>query len=130
MVPVTLYFSDGSVARPKDILPILGHKAHAAALKSIGSLGKQLRTSLTECAHLLPESLFPEQGHEKRYLERQISDFAGSLYIRTVDKGAGQVWGFCQWWVWGVLEEVVTSEGYVPTTATPHQVKANIRRLI
>ena len=89
VVPVTLYFSDGAVTRPKGTLPIVGHKARTAALKSIEGLGKQLRTSLTDCAHLLPESLFLEQGHKKRHLERQISDLIGSLYIRTVDKGAG-----------------------------------------
>ena len=123
------YFPDGTFARPKGSLPIPGDQARSKEMHSLLALGKQLPTP---ASHLpsVPLSVFPETGSELQYVCAQVKQLTSYLYIRIVDKGAGQIWGFCKWWVWRVLESFVRSEGYVPSSASTADTKAKILALV
>jgi hypothetical protein len=130
VIPVQFSLPSGTRVRPKDPLPIPGHEARAAAIKCLQAFGKQVHSTVADVPQLIPAHHFAEPGRDLQFVREQVLTLSQSLYIRIVDKGVGQVWGFCKWWVWGVLESFVRAEGYVTSSASPSDVKSKILKLV
>ena len=109
--------------RPNDPVPVPGARARAKAIEGITDLCKHLQTPVPLLDQLLPPSLFPESGNPPSQL-RHLSKFLEKLqYIRVMDKGAGEMWGFCSAWLWDRVQEFMRNETFVPAGSTQAQRK-------
>ena len=70
---------------------------------------------------LLPPSLFPESGTLLRQLRRLSKFLASFQYTRIVDKGSGELRGFCSAWVWEKVTEFMINEKFHDTGWTQDQ---------
>ena len=65
---------------------------------------------------LVSTSLFPETGKDLQHIHSLARAGSGIVYVRIVDKGAGQIWGSCGAWVWNTITEFLLIEGYTGTS--------------
>ena len=70
---------------------------------------------------LLPNSLFPGTGTLLRQLRRLSGFLASFQYIRIVDKGSGELWGFCPAWVWEKVTKFMINEKFDHTGWTQNE---------
>ena len=118
---------EGTYLRPNDPLPLKGSKVRAQLIKGLTKCADQLGANLPPLHLHLPHSLWPETGsalHTTRLFAVVVSE---SHYVRIVDKGIGVMWAFCKHWVWSVLDEFLTAEGYVSSSLSVPQALAYIR---
>ena len=112
LVPVALNVGGHGDRRPNDPVPVPGHEAREKAISGINSFCTHLNIPIPPLNILLPNSLFPETGTLLRPL-RCLSGFLASFqYIRIVDKGSGELWGFCSAWVWEKVTEFMINENF------------------
>ena len=60
------------------------------------------------------------------YVQDRASELCEHFYIRIVDKGAGEMWGFCRQWMWDAVEEFLKKEKYIPHPAPAKFVAAHV----
>ena len=118
IVPVRIKTRDGQVLRPRDGLPINGLKARDVTCKAIQAFAKQVKGTMPDLHTSLPASLFPESGADLKYVQTVVTDLSCMLYVRIVDKGPGELWGFCRAWAWDVVHDFLIKEGYKPVKET------------
>ena len=95
LVPVALNVGGHGGLRPNDPVPVPGHEAHDKAITGIKSFCTYLNVPVPPLDILLPNSLFPETETLLRQLRRLLAFLASFQYIRIIDKGSGELWGFC-----------------------------------
>ena len=95
LLPVNFGVGGHEALRPNDPVPVPGARARAKAIEGITDFCKHLQTPVPPLDHVLPPSLFPESGDVLSQLRHLFKFLARSQYIRIVDKGAGEMWGFC-----------------------------------
>ena len=81
-------------------------------VKVVTALWQQVNGAVPDLTSALPCELFPESGADLKFVQHCASDLSGVLCVRIVDKGAGEVWGFCATWVWDIVHEFLQKEGY------------------
>ena len=79
---------------------------------------------------LLPRGLFSEKGTLLHTVRRTVDTVTKHLYVRVVDKGAGELWGFCKHWLWNQTEQFLRTEKYITSDATPEENMAETAELI
>ena len=47
-----------------------------------------------------------------------------------MDKGAGEMWGFCAAWLWDQVEEFMRKENFIPAGCTVDQWNTKIARVV
>ena len=118
VVPVKIMTREGQVLRPRDGLPVNGLKARDVAYKAIQAFAKQVKGTVPDLHTSLPASLFPESGADLKYVQTTVTDLSCILYVRIVDRGPGELWGFCRTRAWDVVHNFLTKEGYKPVKET------------
>ena len=99
LIPVALHVGGHGGLRPNDPVPIPGSEARKKAISRITTFCTHLNVPVPPLDTLLPPSLFPESGTLLRQLRRLSKFLASFQYTRIVDKGSGELWGFCSAWV-------------------------------
>ena len=64
----------------------------------------------------LPPSLFTEDGSLRGRVQAIARDTSALAVIWVVDKGPGQLWGFCRAWAWDALHAFMREQGYTRAT--------------
>ena len=116
--------------RPNDPVPVPGRRARAQAVSGITDFCKHLQTAVPSLDTLLPMSLFPESGNLLAQLGRLSKFLSRSQHVRIVDKGAGEMWGFCAAWLWDQVEEFMRKENFTPAGCTVDQWNTKIARVV
>ena len=75
-------------------------------------------------------SVFKETGTLLRRSLQTVQSITDHMYVRIIDKGAGEMQGFCKWWLWGVVEEFLRTEGYIQVKQDPASVHSAIASLV
>ena len=109
---------NGKILRPRDRVPVNGLKAHDLAVKAIRSFAQQVKGHVPDLTSCLPTSLFPETGGDVKFVQTLVKRVSHMIYVRIVDKGPGEIWGFCRAWVWESVIEFLKAEGYRETKDT------------
>ena len=94
LIPVPVFYPDGTPARPNDSLALPGRVSRTHAVKAVRRVCEQLNVSLPDFTSALPDVLWGETGSNLQYFEAQADHLCSSLYIRIVDKGVGMLWVF------------------------------------
>ena len=115
--------------RPNDLVPVPGTRARAQAVSGITDFCKHLQTAVPSLDTLLPMSLFPESGNLLVQLSRLSKFLSRSQHVRIVDKGAGEMWGFCAW-LWDQVEDFMRKEKFTPAGCTVDQWNTRIARVV
>ena len=104
-------------------MPVPGHGAQARekAISGIKSFCTHLHVPVPPLDNLLPNSLFPETGTLLRQLRRLSTFLASFQYIRIVDKGSGELWGFCFAWISEKVNEFMINEKFDHTGWTQNE---------
>ena len=110
LIPVALNVGGHGGLRPNDPVPVPGREAREKAISGITTFCTHLNVPVPPLDILLPPSLFPESGTLLRQLRRLSKFLASFQYIRIVDKGFGELWGFCSAWVWEKVTEFMTNQ--------------------
>ena len=87
--------------RANDPLPCNGDLSRKGAIKSLHQLAAVLGVPPLSDDHvslLLPRSEFNEGGELRRRVQMLARDLSQVAVVRIVDKGPGQMWGFCRQW--------------------------------
>ena len=113
-----------------DPVPVPGARARAKANEGITDFCKHLQTPVPPLDQLLPPSSFLESANLLRQLRHLSKFLARSQYIRIVDKGAGETWGFCSAWLWDKVEEFMINEKFVPAGCTQEQWDRQISKAV
>ena len=116
--------------RPNDPVPVPGRRARAQAVSGITDFCKHLQTAVPSLDTLLPMSLFPESGNLLAQLGRLSKFLSRSQHVRIVDKGAGEMLGFCAAWLWDQVEEFMRNEKFTPAGCTVDQLNTKIARVV
>ena len=129
VVPVVVKAQDGKVLRPRDRLSINGLKAREVTSKAIQAFAKQAKGTVPDLNASLPACLFPESSNGLKYVQGVVCDISCMLYVRIVDKGLGELWGFCKAWACDFVHDFLNKEGYKPvrdTLAECHNLMSSI----
>ena len=121
LVPVAMNVGGHGGLRPNDPIPIAGSEARKKAISGITTFCTHLNVLVPPLDTLLPPSLFPELGTLLRQLRRLSKFLASYQYTRIVDKGSGELWGFCSAWVWEKVTEFMINEKFEDTGWTQDQ---------
>ena len=127
LIPVALNVGGHGGLRPNDPMPIPGHEAPKKAISSITTFSTHLNVPVPPLDIVLPPSLFPKSGILMRQLRRLSKFLASFQYIRNVDKGSGELWGFCSAWVWEKVTEFMINAKFHDTRWTQDQWTLAIR---
>ena len=122
LVPVRVRTPIGKDLWPRDPLPINGLKAREVAIRTIRAFAKQVGGTVPGFSSSLPEYLFPETRAGLKYVQAVVQELSGVMYVKLVDKGLGELWGFCRAWVWDTGRHFLETEGYSETAHTDAQV--------
>ena len=101
--------------RANDPLPCNGDLSRKGAIKSLHQLAAVLGVPPLFDDHvslLLPRSEFSEGGELRRRVQMLARDLSQVAVVRIVDKGPGQMWGFCRQWAWDELQNFLVQQGY------------------
>ena len=90
LIPVGVSVN-GSILRPKDALPIAGHKSGEAAVECLKQLAEILQIQLPNMGTYLPHRLFTCNGHLLKHTRKFAKSLAAVAYCRIVDKGPGSL---------------------------------------
>ena len=115
LLPVNFRAVGHDSLRPNYPVPVPGSHTRDKAITGIKDFCRHLQVLVPDLDLLLPPSLFPESGNlllQIRKLSRFLAKFQ---YIRVVDKGADEMWGFCPTWVWDKVEEFMRAEKFINT---------------
>ena len=99
-------------------------------VKGLGTCGARarVRACIRTCGRARPRGTpprhaaippFPETGVALRRVQAAV--ISHDFVVRVVDKGAGQLWGFCKRWVWDSAVQFLADEGYTRTYSTVGQ---------
>ena len=99
-------------------------------MSGITDFCKHLQTAVPPLDTLLPMSLFPESGNLLTQLSRLSRFLSRSQYVRIVDKGAGEMWGFCSAWLWDQVEEFMRKEKFTHADCTMDQWNNRIAKVV
>ena len=66
-----------------------------------------------QLSSLLPRSEFAEGGELRRRVRAIASDVSRVAAVHIVDKGPGQLWGFCHQWAWDELQNFLLQQRYI-----------------
>ena len=130
LIPVQIQDLKGVALRPRDPLPVTGRRARRCAVRALSTFADQVQGKLPDLDVYLPDFLFPERGNLLFSVRRKVETIADHLVVRIVDKGTGELWGFCRHWLWKTTEEFLRKENYIPSDATPEQVTSEIAKLV
>ena len=130
LLPVNFGVGGHEALRLNDPVPLPGARAMAKAIKGIAEICKHLHTPVPPLDQLQPPSLFPESGNLLSQLGHLSKFLARSQYIRIVDKGAGEMWGFCLAWLWDKVEEFMINEKFVPAGCRQEQWDRRISKAV
>ena len=108
--------------RFNDPVPIPGHEAREKAISGINSFCTHLNVPVPPLDTLLPPSLFPETRILLRQLRRLSKFLASFQYIRIVDKGSGDLRGFCSALVWKKVTRFIINEKFDHTGWTQKEL--------
>ena len=121
LIPVALNVGGHEGLRPNDPVPIPGSEAQKNAISGITTFCTHLHVPVPPLDILLPPSLFPESGTLLRQLRCLSKLLASFQWIRIVDKGSGEPWGFCSAWVREKVTEFMINEKFHDTGWTQDQ---------
>ena len=100
LVPLSLNVAAVGNLRPNHPVPVSGKLARPKVCQGIRAFCTKLTVAVPDLDHFLPASLFTETGTLLKQLQNLAKHLGECRYIRIVDKGAGELWGFCAAWVW------------------------------
>ena len=123
LVPVKVNDQSGKRLRPHDPLPVPGKFARQEALKGITAFAVQVKGTTPPQSCILPNA-FPKSGQLLRHVKRI------GFMVRVVDKGAGQLWGFCNRWMWDCTEQFLLEGGYLKDTRSPTQYMREVSDMV
>ena len=98
LLPLRINHLDTTL-RANDPLPCNGDLSRKGAIKSLHQLAAVLGVPPLSDDHvslLLPCSEFSEGGELRRRVQAIARDLSRVAVVRIVDKGPGQLWGFCR----------------------------------
>ena len=130
LIPISVSHLPGSPLRPRDPLLVTGRQARKIAVLAPERFVSQVQGSVLDLQNFLPGGLFSECGTLLHTMRNTVDTVSKHMYARVVDKGAGELWGFYQHWLWGKTEEFLRKEKYLTSTSTPEQVVAETTALI
>ena len=130
LVPITVFYADGGVARPNNPLPLPGWVAKSQAVKAILKICSDPQLPCPNLPDALPRNLWPQSGDMLAYVRERANFVCESLYVKIVDKGVGVMWGFCEWWAWGQLQDFLDPEGYKDCSVTAPAIKSALQSTI
>ena len=129
LIPVKIHLR-GKPLRPDDSIPMSGSKVRSRSLTDLQRIPHQIGASVPNLAGMLPLSLWPDSGSAVRSVQSQVTEISQSHYVRIVDKGVGMLWGFCEHWMWSVLEEFLRKEKYVPCSQSQQEISDAVKKLV
>ena len=100
LLPLRINHLDTTL-RANGPLPCNGDLSRKGAIKSLHQLAAVLGVPPLSDDHvslLLPRSEFGEGGELRRRVQMLARDLSEVAVVRIVDKGPGQMWGFCRQW--------------------------------
>ena len=130
LVPITIRLPSGAVMRPKDPAAIRGLQARERAISGVKTFASQVGGRVPNLEKHLPLTIFQESGSFLCTVQNQASLLCDHFYVRIVDKGAGEMWGFCKQWVWDSAEEFLKKEKYIPYPTTVANVASHVSKVI
>ena len=130
LLPLHLGVGGHSNLRPNDPVPVPGSATREKVVAGITEFAKHLSAQLPPLDTLLPPSLFPESGTLLRQLQKLSAFLSKYQYIRIVDKGAGELWGFCSAWVRDKVTEFMITEKFPDTQWSQEQWDTNVATTI
>ena len=130
LMPVNIQDTEGRVLWPRDPLPVPGKTARRLAVQAVNKFAKQVDGIVLALEVYIPRTVFQETGKLLRQACCEAQLISEHCYVRVVDKGSGELWGFCKWWLWGVVEEFLRTEGYIPVQADADTVRQEVADLI
>ena len=116
--------------RPRDQLAVPGRLAREAAKNGITAFARRVHGKVPDLDRLLPPSLFSNTGHTLRRFRHIVEQPSQSFYVRIVDKGAGQLLGFCRLWVWDQTASFLTQGGYQNVPGSTKDSVTTVSRLV
>ena len=100
LVPLSLNVAGVGNLRPNDPVAVSGKLARQKVCQGIRAFCTKLTVAAPDLDQFLPASLFTETGTPLKQLQNLAKHLAEYQYIRIVDKGAGEPWGFCDgFWI-------------------------------
>ena len=117
--PLSLHVGGVGNLRPNDPVPVCGQLSRDEVCQGIRAFCKKLFLPVPDLDHFLPCSLFTETGAILRQLGNLAEHLAQFQYICIVDKGAGELWGFCGAWVWDHVHEFMLAENFQRSGSSP-----------
>ena len=99
LLPAIFAVGGHETLRPTDPVPVPGRRARSQAVLASTDFCKHLQTAVPPRDTLLPMSLFPLSGKRLTQLSCLSRFLSRSQYVRILDKGAGEMWGFCSAWL-------------------------------
>ena len=112
-IPVRITEFSDTRLRPRDPLPVPGGFAREQALKGIQAFAHQVKGAAPH-SHAIRPDAFREMGRLLTRVkaiaqQRPSSDFT----VCVLDKGVGQLWGFCGQWIWDCTARLLIDGGYL-----------------
>ena len=130
LVPLSLNVGGVGNLRPNDPVPMCGKLSRDNVCQGIGAFCKKLSVLVPDLDHFLPCSLFTETGAVLRQLQNLAKHLAQFQYIRIVDKGAGELWGFCGAWVWDQVHDFMLAENFQRSGSSPKDWEKHISGVV
>ena len=132
LVPVHIEHA-GSVLRANDPLPCGGTTSYRQAVRSLQNPAKTLgvpELGDVQLRNFLPQSGFSVSNDLRERVRRIATDLSDVAVVRVVDKGPGQLWGFCKYWAWHQLKTFLQAQGYSRDTTNLQEILQNLRSQI
>ena len=129
IVPLRIRTLSGKLMRPRDPLPVNGIRVRDVACKGIKAFAQRVNGAMPHLSTALLRELFYESGSDVRYVQRLASNLSDIIYVRIVDKGVGEIWGFCTAWVWDTVRQFLQTEGYDENSPTPNGVTSLLMQI-
>ena len=63
-------------------------------------------------------------------MKRIAEDLARDFTVRVVDKGGGQLWGFCNRWVWDSIEQFLLEGRYLRDSRSPSEYMREVNDMV
>ena len=105
----------GTPLRANDPLSCNGDLSRKGAIKSLKQLADVLGVAplfAYQLSLLLLRNEFTEGGELRCRVRAIVSDLSYVAVVRIVDRGPGQLWGFCRQWAWDELQNFLLQQGY------------------
>ena len=117
LIPVSITDDQGNQLRPRDSLPVTRFVSRQAARQGLTAFAKMVkgRTPSEVALNSIP---FSESGALLAKVRSVAKSIGRDFVVRVVHKGAGQLRGFCEQWVWDSNVQFLTAGGYTTDQQT------------